>query len=768
MSRSSRQRASACLCACMLLLGGCAAPAAFREGQSLVSAGHFDEGVAKLEDAVRLDPGNAQYRISWRAARDQRMADLLGRAERLHRDGDWLGAQSEYRAALAVQPTNERAWAGLASSLQRQRLAASVDTASALAARKDTEGARALLKAVLLEEPRHEAAAALLRRLDDETASPVAPRLLAEAFRKPITIEFKDVPLKTVFEVLSRTSGLNIIFDKDVRTDQKTSIFLKNSTVEDAIGLMLLGNQLEQRVLNANTLLLYPNNPAKQKDYQPLSVRSFFLANAEAKVVAATLKSILKTRDLVVDDKLNLLIVRDNPEAIRLAEKLVALQDIPEPEVMLEVEILEVKRSRLLGLGARWPDTLSLSPIASASGAPLTLADLRQSTLATTSVGIGPFSLNARKSDTDANILANPRIRARNHEKAKILIGSRVPNITTTSTSTGFVAESVTYLDVGLKLDVEPSIHLDGDVVIKIALEVSSIISQVQTKSGTTAYEIGTRTAQTVLRLKDGENEVLAGLINDEDRRSADKVPALGEVPVLGLLFGSRQDNSSKTEIVLSITPRVIRNIRRPEASAAEFDTGPENSTGSRIGLPAATVPADPPAAAEPVPKAAVPAPAAAIASPVTSAAPAAAMRQDAVLRWQGPGKARVGETFHVQLLMQASQPVAAIPLALSFDPRTVQVVSVQEGDFLRAGGAAAHLASRIDPSGQVILSATREGETGAAAAGVLASFVLKAVGLAATGEPSRLQLLSAAPAGPTGKLLGVQLPAPFELTIGD
>lgn len=187
-------------------------------------------------------------------------------------------------------------------------------------------------------------------------------------------------------------------------------------------------------------------------------MRSFYLSNADAKVVAATLKSLLKSRDVVVDEKLNLVILRDSPEAVRLAkEKLVALHDVPEPEVMLEVEVLEVKRSRLLDLGVRWPDQLSLAPLPAGGGA-LTVADLRNLNSATTAANIGALSLNARKTDSDANILANPRIRARNREKARVLIGERVPNITTTSTSTGFVSESIAYVEVGLKLEVEPTI----------------------------------------------------------------------------------------------------------------------------------------------------------------------------------------------------------------------------------------------------------------------------------------------------------------------
>ena len=212
-------------------------------------------------------------------------------------------------------------------------------------------------------------------------------------------------------------------------------------------------------------------------------------------------------------------------------------------------------------------------------------------------------SINLKKQDSDANLLANPRIRSRNREKAKILIGERVPNITTTLTATGFASDSISYVDVGLKLDVEPVIYPDGEVAIKVALEVSNIIAQVQTKSGSVAYQIGTRGAQTVLRLADGENQVLAGLISDEDRRTAYKVPGIGELPLVGRLFGSQADDSAKTEIVLSITPRILRNIPRPSAGLAEFDSGTEAGLGPRG--PAApapvTAPQAPPAPQVPV-----------------------------------------------------------------------------------------------------------------------------------------------------------------------
>ena len=418
-----------------------------------------------------------------------------------------------------------------------------------------------------------------LKRQQEEPPRPVIAEKAAPAgMDKPINVDFKGATLAQVCQVLYRTAGLNFIFDKDVPLDQPISITLRRTPVRDVLSLILLSQQLEQRAINADTVMIYPNTPSKARDYQPLTVRSFYLTNIEAKTAAATLRTILKARDLISDDKQNVVVMRDTPEAIRMAEKLLAVHDMPEPEVMLEVEVLEIKRSRLQELGLLWPSSLMLAPLASVAGGALTLKDLLNTTSSSLGATVPAFGINARKENGDTNLLANPRIRTRNRETAKILIGDRIPNIPTPSTATGFIAESVQYIDVGLKLDVQPTIYLDNEIAIRISLEVSNIVSLMQTKSGTQAYQIGTRNASTVLRLKDGENQVLAGLISDEERNSGSKVPGLGDLPVFGRLFGSKRDEGQKTELVLSITPRLVRNIRRPGIEQTEFSIGPESA----------------------------------------------------------------------------------------------------------------------------------------------------------------------------------------------
>jgi general secretion pathway protein D len=593
-----------------LALAGCAAQRAYREGNELVAQDKVAAGLMKLQEAVAADPGNAAYRAAWLRARDAATNRLLAQAERVLAEGRPELAQQEFGRVLAYDPANERARAGLRVIDADRRQAAMLADAQGAFEKKDYEQARQKLAAILTERPTFEAARKLLEDVNEKSAIQPAEAALNAAFRKPISLEFRDAPLKQIFEVIARHSGLNFVFDKDVKTDQRSSIFLKNSTVESAIHFLLMTNQLERQVMDGNTILIYPNLPAKLKEYQEMTVKTFFVANADAKNIANTLKTILKSRDVVVDEKLNLVILRDSPEAIRLAAQLVALQDVPEPEVMLDVEVLEIQRSRIMELGIDWPAALTFAPLQAPGGAPLTIRQLRGLNGVNTGVSGVSATVNANKTDGDSNTLANPRIRVRNKEKAQVVIGDKLPTVTTTISPGvgGFASESVNYVDVGLKLNVEPIIYLNNEVAIRISLEVSNLIDTMTTRQGSTAYRIGNRSATTMLQLKDGENQVLAGLIRSEDRSSGNKLPGVGSLPILGRLFGSTHDSNDKTEIVLSITPHLIRNIQRPAASVSEFGAGTEASFRRRpdnSARPAAQLPAAPGARPLPAPPAA-------------------------------------------------------------------------------------------------------------------------------------------------------------------
>lgn len=561
------------------LLAGCATNGGpLGEGRQLAEQGRLEEALPHFEAALREAPDRAEARLAVASTRERLALRWLQLSEQAAASGRRAEADALLAKVLALDPTNESARKLQDSARLERRRAQWLAEAEAAWGRGETEIALSRLQSLLGEAPADATALKLRDAIEASLKMPGPDPQLAAALAKPVSIEFRDASLKQIFEVLARTSGINFVFDKDVKSDQPATIYLRRATVKDILGAVLLAQQLEQRVIDAGTILIYPNTPAKARDHQMLTIKTFHLTNADPKAAATTLRTILKAKDIVADEKQNLLVMRDTPETIRLAEKLLAVQDQPEPEVMLEVEILEVKRSRLLDLGIRWPDLLVFSPLATAAGTALSLADMRKSPSASVGVNFTPLSFSAGAGNSDINLLANPRIRARNRETAKILIGDRVPNITTTATATGFVAESVQYVDIGLKLDVQPTIYLDNEVAIRITLEVSNIVDKVSTKTGTLAYQIGTRNASTVLRLKDGENQVLAGLISDSDRSSANKVPGLGDIPMIGRLFGTRSEDGQKTELMLSITPRLVRGMTRPALARSEFDSGTESS----------------------------------------------------------------------------------------------------------------------------------------------------------------------------------------------
>lgn len=731
-----------------LLIVGCSAQRAYREGNNLIANGHIERGLDKFAEALRVDPRNVEYRSAYLQTREQSISTFLGQAEAFISAEKFREAEDLYRRVLQIEAGNERALAGLGTLAAVQRHARMLVDANDAIAKNEGTAAAGIVRAILLENPQHGAALVLQRRLNDAAMAKTSAPDLANFYKKPITLEFRDATLRQVFEIISRSSGLNLLFDKDVKMDQKTSIFLKNSNIEAALYLTLMTNRLEQQVMNANTLLIYPNTPEKIKDYQELVMKTFFLVNADAKAVANAIRAMIRTKDIVTDDKLNMLMMRDSPEAIRIAEKIVALHDMAEPEVMLEVEILEVKRTRLQELGITWPTSLTLTPLAAANGGVTTLRDLRNLNSGTIGAVIPAASVNARKEDSNANILANPRIRARNHEKAKVLIGERVPNITTTATSTGFVSESISYIDVGLKLDVEPTVYLDNEVGIRIALEVSNIVGQLQTKSGSIAYQIGTRTASTVLRLKDGETQILAGLINDEDRSNASKIPLVGEIPILNRLFGTTTDNGQKTEIVLSITPRLIRNIQRPDATLAEVRTGTDSNFRLRP---------------DQIAHMSEQALNGKLELQTQQSGASDGPIQNAKIVVSGPQKAAVGDLIVMSVNVQPDSGINAAPLAIHYDNKLLQLVSVTEGDFFKQDSGKSNFSSRLDPNGRLYLDATRIDGKASMQAGTIAKIGFRALGPTSA---TRMQIMEAAVTYLDGHSTPMTVPIPYTVQI--
>lgn len=596
-----------------VLLAGCATNAALEQSHRDFSTGDRVGALQRLEQAVKKEPENLELRSYFVRQRELIVMERLGAAEKAHGAGKLDEAAMLYREVQKVDPENARARLGLEDIERARRRAERLGQARAALKAGDVAAAGRIARGVYVEAPGDRAARELVMELEERADRVTKPRAesLQGAMAKPVTLEFRDAPLRVVFEALSRASGLNFVFDKDVRADNRVTLFVRENSVDEVLRLLSATQGIERKLLNANTVLIYPATAAKQREHTELVTRSFYLANADAKAAQTLIKQLVKSRDVFIDEKLNLLVMKDTPEAVRMAERLVATLDVPEPEVMLELEVLEVSRSKLLDLGIDFPDQIGYGLLTPNIPAPSQIVngvviagttqlggklldgniDLRNSRGALVPFISNPGAvLRLKSEDGDSRILANPRIRVRNRDKAKVHIGDKLPVFTTTSTANVGVSASVSYLDVGLKLEVEPAVYRDDEVGIKLNLEVSSIVKEVPGPSSSLAYQVGSRSTSTSLRLKNGETQVLAGLINDEDRSAAQRLPGLGSLPVLGRLFSAQRDSNNKTEIALLITPRIVRNVLPPVSVLAEMPAGTESNIGAeplRIGTTA-------------------------------------------------------------------------------------------------------------------------------------------------------------------------------------
>ena len=557
---------------CLLLITMQLSSCAFAPWEKSPAQGPTPEAkVANVQKIANAEPDLTAARKDLLVTKELAVTQLNTQAEQATAKGQYQEAIGIYDRILSFLPEDPSAAKAKQLIEQKKAQEQKLAQASELVQKKQTAPAKEVIREILMEDPQQVEAVELQKQIDQQlNPIKVAPPVLKPPFDKPVTLELRDANIKVVFEALSRATGINFILDKDIKPDTKATIFIKKARIDEAIDLVLSSNGLQKKALSENTALVFPSSLQKFKDYKELVIRSFYLTNTSAKQVSAMLKTMLKTKDIFVDDRLNMLVMRDTPEVINIAEKLIAANDLEDPEVMLDIEVLEVSRSRLQELGIVYPNQLAVvTPSA------LTLESLKG--IDSGNIGVLPSpKLNFKKTTGDVNLLSNPRIRVKNNEKAKILVGDKVPIITTTSTANVGVSENVQYIDVGLKLDVEPRVTLDNFVNIKVALEVSSLGEKTTTTNGASVYTIGTRNASTMLRLKNGETQILAGLILDDERKSASKLPGFGDLPLIGRLFSNQEDRKSKTEIVLAITPRIIGNITRPQAEIIEYWSGTE------------------------------------------------------------------------------------------------------------------------------------------------------------------------------------------------
>lgn len=542
---------------CAVAILGCAARKAYHRAEQEMRRENFDLAVLGYSKALALDPGNTRYGVALERAKLRASAEHFDKGRRFANAQQWELAVAEYQQVLLMHPGHQYA----ASELQRaarelQRLAAAPSE---------------------LEQLKERA-----RRAD------LGPPRLDPRTNIPIVLNFRETEVGKIFEAISKASGINFIFDEKTDLDKPMTIDIGNVTMEKALDILLLQTKNFLKVIDEYTLLIAPDTRQKRQEYEDQVIRTFFLSNADTKQVVTLLRSLLQSRQIAENEKLNSLTIKDTPDKVAIAERILNANDKSKGEVIIDVELLEINRNttRTIGLDLS-SKSLSLSFKDGKQSVALNdLNSLKQEGNWTLGV-IPSVVLNLLKSDNDTKTIAKPQLRVSEGEQAEILIGDRVPIPTTSFNTSQTIGGNIvpitsfTYQNVGITLQIEPRVHHNKEVTLKIQVEISQIASFVEATGGQQPI-IGTRQIQTVIRLRDGETNLLAGLIQRSDQNGRAGLAGLSEIPGLGRLFSTNSRQSSETDIIMTLTPRIIRIPDITQEDLATLWVGTEDNVRLR------------------------------------------------------------------------------------------------------------------------------------------------------------------------------------------
>ena len=478
----------------------------------------------------------------------------------------------QFQHGLASMPDHRKLQQAMTDAIARKEAANLYQEGLNLHQAGKLDDARRQFQRTLEAYPDHKEAAAALAELKKQDREK-AFEGLALSSKAPITLNFRQTDLKQSFEFLAKSFGINVIFDESVKSVPVT-LFAKDVTFEQGLSLLLTTSKTFYKKIGGNTILVAPDSKEKRGQYEDHLVRTFQMNTVRAKEMADILKGIVTIKKIMINEQLNTIVVRDTEDVIKLAERIIENNDRKPAEMILEVEILEVNRSKSERLGL---DFGTYSFTAAVPGPVPLNRQIRSSIASSATLAIPSVTFRFFKQDVDAKTLANPKIRVLNGRAAKIHIGDRVPlRAATIVDATGQTRTTFDYKDIGIKLLVEPTIYLDNSALVKLGLEVSSLGANIG-QGNDQAFVIGTRNAETFMLLRDGETAILGGLIQDEERNTRIKVPGFGDIPAVGSLFTSYDDSANRTDVLLTITPRVVRRWDVPTRVAREFYSGSEN-----------------------------------------------------------------------------------------------------------------------------------------------------------------------------------------------
>jgi general secretion pathway protein D len=545
-------------------LAGCTSHLAYRQAETAAQHGDWDKAVLQYMKALEDDPENITFRAALMRAKIKASQAHFEKGQEFEKAGVVERALVEYQQAVQLDPTNQYAKARLEHVHQNylaQRANRGTGTIDQLKAKAKSERPQ--------------------------------PPVLNPRSNQPISLEFPEpVSVFQIYRALGKAFGINILFDPNLK-DQEISIDLKDVTAQTALETLMRAVNHFYKVLDDHTVLIAADTPQNRRTYEDLVIQTFFLSNSEVKDMMTILRSLVDAKKIATNEQLNAIILRDTADRVKVAEKIIETNDKSKAEVVIDVELLQINSARLRDLGVDLSQYSITQSLDRGTSNPLRVSELPYLNQGDWILTLPNFIYNFVKTNTDAQLLAKPQLRITEGEKANLTIGDRIPiPLTTFNTQNvggngGIIPiTSFQYQDVGIKIELEPRVHHNQEVTLHVKVEVSNLNGSVAAAGGQSQPIIGTRTFDSVIRLQDGETNFLAGLIRTDESNGDTGVPGLSEIPLLGRLFSKKRTESQRTDVILTLTPHIIRNAEITEDDLQPIWVGTEANITFRGGSP--------------------------------------------------------------------------------------------------------------------------------------------------------------------------------------
>ncbi|HMB53769.1 MAG TPA: secretin N-terminal domain-containing protein [Thermoanaerobaculia bacterium] len=553
------KRITGCTLVAVLLvatLAGCTAHRVFRQAEIAGELGNWDEAVLKYMEALQEDPSNLRYKAALLRARLNASRQHFERGKQYREAGVLERSLVELQQAVQLDPTNQYAEAEL-ESVRQQILA--------------------------LREGRNADTLAEMKRRTSGALP--QPPVLDPRSDEPIDLDFPEpTSIFQIYKALGDAFGINVLYDQNLK-DQDISITLKEVSAETSLETLMRAAGHFYKVLDEHTIIIAADTQQNRKTYEDLVIQTFFLSNLEVKEMMTILRSLIDSRRISSNEQLNAIILRDTADKVKVAERIIQANDKARAEVVVDVELLQIDSANFRELGtalSQYSVTQSLD--LGSDDAVLRISDLEFLDQSNWALTIPNFIYNFVKRSTDAQLLAQPQLRSSEGERARAVIGDRVPIPVTSFNTSNTVGSNIVpvtsfqYQDVGITIEIEPRVHHNQEITLQMRVEVSNISGFIQGSGGQQQPRIGTRIIESTIRLRDGETNLVAGLIRTDETSALQGLPGLSDIPIIGQLFSNRSNDRSRTDLILTLTPHIVRQAEITEADLLPIWVGTESN----------------------------------------------------------------------------------------------------------------------------------------------------------------------------------------------